>query len=98
MNIILLCIGLFLIGSGFLVKKYPNLIAGYNDLDDEQKKSVDVQRLSSFLRSALIIIGVVVACIGPILGALGLEAYVTWWFLFIVIVGTGVMAVKAQSY
>lgn len=39
---------------GMLVRKYPNLIAGYNTMTAEQKKNVDVKGLSNFMcRSAL---------------------------------------------
>ena len=31
---------------GMLVRKYPNLIAGYNTMTAEQKKNVDVKGLS----------------------------------------------------
>ena len=33
-------IGLFMILIGFLVKKYPNLIAGYNTMSAERMKDV----------------------------------------------------------
>ena len=33
---------------GMLVRKYPNLIAGYNTMTAEQKKNVDVKGLSNF--------------------------------------------------
>ena len=38
----LLMLWLFLIGSGFLVKRFPNLIAGYNTMSIERKKNVDI--------------------------------------------------------
>ncbi len=47
-----------LIICGFLVKKYPNLIAGYNTMSKSDKKKVDIDKLSSFLKLVLISLGV----------------------------------------
>jgi hypothetical protein len=52
--------GIFLIGSGFLVKRFPDLIAGYNTMSDERKKNVDIHGLSSLMRNGLIIIGLTI--------------------------------------
>ena len=49
--------GLFLVGMGFLVKSYPNLISGYNTLSPEKKKNVDIKGLSTYLRNGLVLIG-----------------------------------------
>ena len=35
---------------GMLVRKYPNLIAGYNAMTAGQKKNVDVNGLSTYMR------------------------------------------------
>lgn len=35
----------FLISSGFLVRRFPNLIVGYNTMSDERKKNVDIHGL-----------------------------------------------------
>ena len=43
---------------GMLVRKYPNLIAGYNTMTAEQKKNVDVKGLSNFMRRSLCVIAV----------------------------------------
>tara|TARA_B100000745_G_C19960538_1_gene324629 strand:+ start:188 stop:499 length:312 start_codon:yes stop_codon:yes gene_type:complete len=51
--------GIILIISGVLVKKYPNLIAGYNTLSEAEKKKIDIKHLSGFMRNCLIIIGAV---------------------------------------
>jgi hypothetical protein len=49
--------GIILIISGILVKKYPNLIAGYNTLSDADKQKVNIKSLSKFMHDGLIIIG-----------------------------------------
>lgn len=38
MDITNLIVGLFMIGLGFLVKSYPNMIAGYNTMPKDKKK------------------------------------------------------------
>lgn len=50
-------IGFIFIICGFLVKKYPNLIAGYNTMSAEEKKNINIKNFSSFLHNGLIIIG-----------------------------------------
>ncbi|PIA81948.1 hypothetical protein BFR04_11625 [Gaetbulibacter sp. 4G1] len=50
-------IGLIFIICGLLVKKYPNLIAGYNSMTIEEKKKIDIKKLSTFLHNGLIITG-----------------------------------------
>ena len=44
---------------GMLVRKYPNLIAGYNTMTAEQKKNVDVKGLSNFMCRSLCVIAAV---------------------------------------
>jgi len=50
-------IGLIFIICGLLVKKYPNLIAGYNSMSAEEKKNIDIKKFSTFLHNGLIITG-----------------------------------------
>ena len=51
--------GIILIISGILVKKFPNLIAGYNTLSEEEKKKIDINHLSTFMHNGLILIGAI---------------------------------------
>jgi undecaprenyl pyrophosphate phosphatase UppP len=60
MTLIHIIIGSVLIILGFLVKKFPNLIAGYNSLQGEHKKEIDIEGLSGYVRNGLIIIGVLI--------------------------------------
>ncbi len=48
-----------LIISGFLVNKYPNLIAGYNTMSISEKEKIDITNLSSFLKRILLGLGIV---------------------------------------
>ena len=60
MDIISLLTALFFITLGFLVKSFPNLIAGYNTMSPDRKKDVDIKGLSTFIRNALIITGFII--------------------------------------
>ncbi|MEM9672481.1 MAG: DUF3784 domain-containing protein [Bacteroidota bacterium] len=71
--VVAIIVGLFLIGSGFLVKKHPDLIAGYNSMSDEQKQRVDIKRLSSHMRNSMIVMGGIVIVGSLLFGYLGFE-------------------------
>ena len=58
----LIC-GLLIIGIGFIVKDYPNTIAGYNTMSKEQKKKVDIKEASTFIRKGFIIIGLLITIV-----------------------------------
>ena len=51
-------VSLILIVCGFLVKKYPNLIAGYNTMSQSEKDKVNIVALSTFLKQLLIGLGI----------------------------------------
>ena len=71
MDYVSIGIGLLLIGSGFLVKKYPSLIAGYNTMSEEQQKNVDIEGLSTLMRNSFIFMGLLVAVLPYIFIFLG---------------------------
>ena len=50
-------IGFIFIICGLLVKNFPNLIAGYNNMPAEEKKNIDIKKFSTFLHNGLLIIG-----------------------------------------
>ena len=64
----MLIIAAVLFVLGMLVRKYPNLIAGYNTMTAEQKKNVDVKGLSNFMCRSLCVIAVLM--IIPIIGSI----------------------------
>ena len=45
---------------GLLVKKFPNMIAGYNTMTKEQQRNVNINGLSSHIRNCFIVIGFVI--------------------------------------
>ena len=48
--------GIIFIIYSLLVKKYPNLIAGYNSMTEEEKKKINIDNLFSSLHNSLILI------------------------------------------
>ena len=55
--------GLFIIGTGFLIQKYPNLISGYNSMSEEKRKNVDIYNVSLLFKKAMIISGTATTCL-----------------------------------
>lgn len=52
--------GFILIIVGLLVKQYPNLLAGYNTLSAEQKKEIDIEKVSTIARNVIVLTGAAV--------------------------------------
>ncbi|MDG1778611.1 MAG: DUF3784 domain-containing protein [Flavobacteriaceae bacterium] len=52
--------GFILIVVGLLVKQYPNLLAGYNTLSEEQKKEIDIEKVSTIARNVIVLTGAAV--------------------------------------
>lgn len=97
-QIIIVIIGSFLIALGFLVKSYPNLIAGYNTLPEEQKKNVDIESLSTLIRNGLILIGASVIGGYFLLSLFGFTHIANSMVIVAILVGVSIIAVKAQRY
>ena len=65
--------GIILIIAGILVKRFPNLIAGYNTLSESDKEKIDIRRLSTYMHNGLIIIGAVSIIITIIMNVLHID-------------------------
>ncbi|HBG54375.1 MAG TPA: hypothetical protein DDW70_09240 [Rikenellaceae bacterium] len=98
MGTVHLITGLFFIGLGFLVKAFPDLIAGYNTLSPEKKKNVDIDGLSRYTRKGLIIMGLMI-----ILGYL-LFRWAGWTYLanmvilIVTLVGSVILMMSANRF
>jgi uncharacterized membrane protein len=91
--------GLLLIACGFLVKSYPDLIAGYNMLSDAEKKRVNIEGLSSLMQKSMVIIGCLIIILGVIAYFIKLKAsYSVLIISGITILGIIIMIIKAQKY
>ncbi len=98
MDWINIALGLFFVFLGFLVKAFPNLIAGYNTMPKAKKAQVDIDGLSSFIRNVLIIIGLFIIISYFILNSLKMPAYTDWTVIFIIVTGTLIILIGAQKY
>ena len=52
-----LIIGGLIIVLGLLIKRFPNLLAGYNTMSIEQKRKIDINGITSIIRICLIVAG-----------------------------------------
>ncbi|MCK0109853.1 DUF3784 domain-containing protein [Flavobacteriaceae bacterium S0825] len=94
-----LLMGVILIICGFLVKKYPNLIAGYNTLSEDDKEKVDIENLSSMMKRALITIGALIIVMGLIMSLIKVkEHYGLLITSSIVILGVIIMIISAKKF
>lgn len=92
-------IGVILIICGFLVKKHPNLIAGYNTLSEDDKEKVDIENLSSMMKRALITIGTLTIVMGLIMSIIKVkEHYGLLITSSIVILGVIIMIISAKKF
>lgn len=90
--------GLFLIGLGFLVKDFPNLLAGYNTMSQKQKEKVDIEGLSTFMRNGLIVIGMTVIIGYIALTSLGQHAFLDVFIPSVIVIGVVVLFFKAKRF
>lgn len=98
MEYAILFTGLFLIGLGFLVKRYPILIAGYNTMSAKEKEKVDVKGLLAFMCRSLVAMGL------SLIGAYYFCVWMEWWTVaswvtvFVPLLFLPYVLVKAQKY
>ncbi len=84
---------------GFLVKEYPDLIAGYNTLSKEDKEKVDIKNLSLMMKRSLIIIGALIIVMGLIMNFIKVkEQYGLLITSTITILGVIIMIISAQKF
>ena len=91
-------VGSLLVVLGFLVKKYPDLIAGYNTMSPEQKEKVDIDGLSTHMRNSLVVIGALVVLITSLLNFIGWQQHSSGASISIILIGTGYMWINAYTY
>ena len=91
-------VGFSLIVLGFLVKKFPNLIAGYNTMPAEEKAKVDVKGLTSHMRNSLIVIGFLMILITRL--SILFELSISPFFIVVgtILPGTLYMVIGSQRY
>lgn len=98
MDITNLIIGLFMIGIGFLVKSFPNLIAGYNTMPQYEKENVDIDGLSTFMRTGFIIIGLTMIIGYYLFKSIGFIAIANLVAPIVILIGVTIMVIYAQRF
>lgn len=91
-------IGLLLIGVGFLVKAFPDLIAGYNTMTKEQKQNVDIQGLSSFMKNCFIVMGLTIILGSYFFNWIGLSMISNSIVLITVLSGVTILLIKSNKF
>jgi hypothetical protein len=90
--------GLLIIGIGFLVKLFPNTIAGYNTMSKEQKKNVDIEKASTFLRNGFFIIGLSIIIGYFLLNWMDLSSIANSIGPILLIIGLPIIIIMIQKY
>jgi hypothetical protein len=98
MNILNLIVGFFMVGLGFLVKSFPNLIAGYNTMPKDKKKNVDIESLSTFMRNGLIVIGFTIIIGYYFFKWIGFDLIANQIIPIVTLGGVIFMVLKAQKF
>lgn len=85
---------------GLLVRRYPNLIAGYNTMSAEQKKKVDIKGLSGFMCRSLCVMAVLMILSYYAMGVMSVSEKVTSIVstTLIPIIGVIYVVVRVQCY
>lgn len=98
MKFILIFITLPLMGIGFLVKRYPNMIAGYNTMSRKEKENVDIKGLSLFMSRCLIVMGIMVAVCYYLFLRMGWPTAASFVPLFVPLISVSYMLIKQRKY
>lgn len=98
MDISNLIVGLLMIGIGFLIKSFPNLIAGYNTMSKDKKKNVDIEGLSTFMRNGLIAIGLTIIIGYYLFKWIGLTTIANLMIPTVTLVGVTFLIIEAQKF
>jgi len=98
MDIINLFTGVFMIALGFLVKIFPNLIAGYNTMSAKDKANVDIEGLSTYMRKGLILIGVSIIVGYFFFKWIGLDTIAQAVMPIVTLIGAITIVIKVQKF
>ncbi len=90
--------GIFIIGLGFFIKKYPNTLAGYNTMSYRERKNVDITSIATIYKKGFIITGIA-TIIGVLLFSL-LKLYIAATISLIapLMVGILIITLITQKY
>ena len=93
-----LSMGLLLIMLGFLVKKHPDIIAGYNTMPKVQKEKFDIRGYSSLMKKAFIAVGLAIMLLGAVSYIIGLPEGILLTTIVPVLALVVFLTLKAERY
>jgi hypothetical protein len=93
-----LIFGLLIIFIGFLIKAFPDTIAGYNTMSKEEKKNVDIKKASTFIRNGFIITGSIIITGYYLLKWIGLGAFADYFNIVATLGGTAIIIIMTQKF
>jgi hypothetical protein len=87
-----------MIGMGFIVRRFPDLIAGYNTMSKERKKNVDIAGLSALMKKGFIVMGIIIMVSPIILKIIYLDEFASLIMIFVTLIGIMIIILKGQKY
>ena len=60
MDTINLFVGGLIIITGLIIKRYPNMLAGYSTMTKEEKKKININGITTIIRNCLIFVGFII--------------------------------------
>ncbi|MDL2282398.1 DUF3784 domain-containing protein [Parabacteroides sp. OttesenSCG-928-G06] len=92
-KIVLVITGVFFIGLGLLVYKYPWMIAGYNTMPKEKREKIDIKPIARIMRACFIVMGGVMILFPFIFDWIGLSSWNEFLPLVVIFGGVTVMMI-----
>jgi len=83
--------GLFLIGIGLLVVKYPMLISGYNTMPKVDREKIDIRSYSVFMKKVFVVMGLIIITGGFLLRLIGQRNWFSVLGFVTIITGCGLL-------
>ena len=90
--------GLLMIAIGFLVKKYPNYIAGYSTESVKDNPKLDLEGLSIWIRNGCILTGLLTILGFYLFQNLGMDSLADGVSVITIIGGTFIMAIGGERF
>ncbi len=98
MEMIFIIFGIFFIGMGMLVGRYPNLISGINTMSEEKKRNLDLPAIGKIHKNGMIIIGLINLLLAtPLFASMQLTTR-TIISLIVIIIGVLIITTIAQKH
>ncbi|MDH6311917.1 hypothetical protein M2137_000676 [Parabacteroides sp. PFB2-10] len=92
-KIAFIIIGLFFIGLGFMLHKWPMLISGYNTMPKEQRDKIDIKAIARIMRACFAGMGGILIVMPFLFDLIGLSSWKDSLLLVVVFGGIAIMMV-----